>query len=88
MRGGVSGEQRQRHTLRLHKTLSCEMVFRKNNPIVSFHKVLTEQGFESEPLGKGEAPLLPRNAEAAVGTLTSNSSNEIITMGLGPVFIT
>lgn len=57
----------------------------KNNPIVSFHKVLTEQGFESEPLGKGKAPLLPRNAEAAVGTLTSN---EIITTGLGPVFIT
>lgn len=50
--------------------------------------MLTEQGFESEPLGKGEAPLLPRNAEAAVGTLTSNSSNEIITTGLGPVFIT
>lgn len=29
LRGGVSGEQRQRHTLRLHKTLSCEMFFRK-----------------------------------------------------------
>lgn len=36
LREGVSEEQRQQHNLRLHKTLSCEMFFRENNPLFHF----------------------------------------------------
>lgn len=88
--GVVSGEQRWQHTLWWHKTLYCEMFFMKNNPLLHFIWCsLNRTSRQSDGVERPHCCTETQGvaAEAAVGTLRSNSFDEVIAVGLGHVFI-